>query len=81
LKARALHDLQIAQIVKQIDERTVGYSDKAQFFVDKLASGVAKIAAAFWPNDVIVRLSDFKSNEYASLIGGALYEPNESNPM
>jgi pyruvate,water dikinase len=59
----------------------VGYSDKAQFFVDKLASGVAKIAAAFWPNDVIVRLSDFKSNEYASLIGGALYEPTESNPM
>ncbi len=81
LKARAAHDPQIAQIVKQIDERTVGYADKAQFFVDKLASGVAKIAAAFWPNDVIVRLSDFKSNEYASLIGGALYEPNESNPM
>ncbi|MCS7274360.1 MAG: phosphoenolpyruvate synthase, partial [Candidatus Bipolaricaulota bacterium] len=53
LKARAAHDLQIAQIVKQIDERTVGYTDKAQFFVDKLASGVAKIAAAFWPNDVI----------------------------
>lgn len=81
LKARAAHDSQIAQIIKQIDERTVGYTDKAQFFVDKLASGVAKIAAAFWPNDVIVRLSDFKSNEYASLIGGALYEPNESNPM
>jgi len=81
LKARAAHDPQIAQIVREIDARTVGYSDKAQFFVDKLASGVAKIAAAFWPNDVIVRLSDFKSNEYASLIGGALYEPTESNPM
>lgn len=81
LKARAAHDPQIAQIVKQIDERTVGYTDKAQFFIDKLASGVAKIAAAFWPNDVIVRLSDFKSNEYASLIGGVLYEPTESNPM
>jgi pyruvate,water dikinase len=81
LKARAAHDPQIAQIIREIDARTVGYSDKAQFFVDKLASGVAKIAAAFWPNDVIVRLSDFKSNEYASLIGGALYEPTESNPM
>ncbi len=81
LKARAAHDEKIAQIVRQIDERTVGYRDKAQFFVDRLASGVAKIAAAFWPNDVIVRLSDFKSNEYASLIGGVLYEPTESNPM
>jgi pyruvate,water dikinase len=81
LKARAAHDPQIAQIIREIDARTVDYSDKAQFFVDKLASGVAKIAAAFWPNDVIVRLSDFKSNEYASLIGGALYEPTESNPM
>jgi pyruvate,water dikinase len=81
LKARAAHDLQIAQIIREIDARTMGYSDKAQFFVDKLASGVAKIAAAFWPSDVIVRLSDFKSNEYASLIGGVLYEPTESNPM
>lgn len=81
LKARAAHDEQIAQIIKEIDARTVGYHDKAQFFIDKLASGIAKIAAAFWPNDVIVRLSDFKSNEYASLIGGALYEPTESNPM
>jgi pyruvate,water dikinase len=81
LKARAAHDPQIAQIIREIDARTVDYSDKAQFFVDKLASGVAKIAAASWPNDVIVRLSDFKSNEYASLIGGALYEPTESNPM
>jgi len=81
LQARAAHDPQIAQILKEIDERTIGYTDKAQFFVDKLASGVAKIAAAFWPNDVIVRLSDFKSNEYAGLIGGGLYEPTESNPM
>lgn len=81
LKVRAAHDEEIARIVREIDARTVGYTDKAQFFVDKLASGVAKIAAAFWPNDVIVRLSDFKSNEYASLIGGALYEPTESNPM
>jgi len=66
---------------KQIDEHTYGYKDKKQFFVDKLAEGVAMIAAAFYPNDVIVRLSDFKSNEYANLIGGKLYEPEESNPM
>jgi pyruvate,water dikinase len=81
LKARMASDPKVAQIVKEIDTRTIGYNDKVQFFIDKLASGVAKIAAAFWPNDVIVRLSDFKTNEYASLIGGALYEPNESNPM
>jgi pyruvate,water dikinase len=59
----------------------VGYSDKAQFFVDKLAQGVGMIAAAFYPKDVIVRLSDFKSNEYANLIGGRRYEPVEENPM
>ena len=66
---------------KQIDEHTYGYKDKRQFFIDKLAEGVAMIAAAFYPKDVIVRLSDFKSNEYANLIGGKLYEPEESNPM
>ena len=81
LKARATVDTNIAEIVQQIDQRTEGYRDKTEFFIDKLAAGVSKIAAAFWPNDVIVRLSDFKSNEYASLIGGALYEPTESNPM
>ena len=59
----------------------MGYADKAQFFVDKLAQGVAMIAAAFYPKDVIVRLSDFKSNEYANLIGGRGYEPTEENPM
>ena len=66
---------------KQIDDLTIGYDDKKQFFVDKLAEGVATIAAAFYPKDVIVRLSDFKSNEYANLIGGKVYEPVESNPM
>jgi len=66
---------------KQIDKLTVGYADKKQFFVDKLAEGVATIAAAFYPKDVIVRLSDFKTNEYANLIGGKQYEPTESNPM
>ena len=68
-------------VKKKIDELTVGYKDKRQFFIDKLAEGVATIAAAFYPNDVIVRLSDFKSNEYANLIGGKDYEPVESNPM
>lgn len=65
----------------EIDRLTVGYPDKAQFFVDKLAQGVGMIAAAFYPKDVIVRLSDFKSNEYAHLIGGRRYEPVEENPM
>jgi pyruvate,water dikinase len=59
----------------------VGYADKAQFFVDRLAQGVAMIAAAFYPKDVIIRLSDFKTNEYANLIGGKRYEPTEENPM
>ncbi|HEU4342335.1 MAG TPA: phosphoenolpyruvate synthase [Candidatus Binatia bacterium] len=65
----------------EIDQLTAGYTDKAQFFVDKLAQGVAMIAAAFYPKDVIVRLSDFKTNEYANLIGGKAYEPVEENPM
>lgn len=65
----------------EIDQLTAGYADKPRFFVDKLAQGVAMIGAAFYPKDVIVRLSDFKSNEYANLIGGRLYEPTEENPM
>ena len=69
------------KIQKQINDLTIGYEDKKQFFVDKLAEGVATIAAAFYPKDVIVRLSDFKTNEYANLIGGKKYEPTESNPM
>jgi pyruvate, water dikinase len=68
-------------IKAEIDRVTVGYHDKAEFFVDKLAQGIAMIAAAFYPKDVIVRLSDFKSNEYANLIGGRRYEPAEENPM
>ncbi|HPQ07497.1 MAG TPA: phosphoenolpyruvate synthase, partial [Syntrophales bacterium] len=66
---------------KKIEEMTHGYPNRSDFFVDKLAQGVAKIAAAFWPNDVIVRMSDFKSNEYANLIGGSFFEPEEENPM
>jgi pyruvate,water dikinase len=65
----------------EIDRLTAGYADKPQFFVDKLAQGVAMIAAAFYPKDVIVRMSDFKTNEYANLIGGAAFEPKEENPM
>ena len=64
-----------------VDRVTVGYADKPSFFVDKLAEGVATIAAAFYPKDVIVRLSDFKTNEYARLAGGVGFEPYEENPM
>ena len=66
---------------EQIENLTLGYENKADFFVDKLAQGVAKIGAAFYPNDVIVRMSDFKSNEYANLIGGQFFEEDEENPM
>jgi pyruvate,water dikinase len=66
---------------KQIEELTSSYKDKKKYFVDKLSQGIATIAAAFYPKDVIVRLSDFKSNEYANLIGGKEFEPHEENPM
>ena len=66
---------------RAIEHLTRGYADKGQYFVDRLAEGVAMIAAAFWPKDVIVRLSDFKTNEYAGLLGGAAFEPKEENPM
>ncbi|NLZ79264.1 MAG: phosphoenolpyruvate synthase [Gammaproteobacteria bacterium] len=64
-----------------IEKRTAGYASPVDFYVDKLVEGVSTLAAAFWPKKVIVRLSDFKSNEYANLIGGKLYEPTEENPM
>lgn len=66
---------------RAIEKATAGYSDKASYFVDKLAEGVGLIAAAFYPKDVIVRLSDFKTNEYANLLGGSQFEPKEENPM
>jgi len=66
---------------KKIEELTCSYQEKPDFFIDKLASGIGMIAAAFYPKDVIVRLSDFKSNEYANLIGGSVFEPKEENPM
>ena len=72
---------QPAKIKREIDKLTIGYKDKKQFFIDKLAEGIGKIASAFYPKDVIVRFSDFKSNEYANLIGGNQYEPKEANPM
>jgi pyruvate,water dikinase len=65
----------------QIEELTVGYTDKKQFFVDKLAQEAGQIAAAFYPKPVIIRMSDFKSNEYFNLLGGSFFEPEEENPM
>jgi pyruvate,water dikinase len=78
-----LHPEQISDLKqrREIERLTAGYADKGQYFVDRLAEGVAMIAAAFWPKDVIVRLSDFKTNEYAGLLGGAGFEPREENPM
>ncbi|MGD0284742.1 MAG: phosphoenolpyruvate synthase, partial [Candidatus Saccharimonadales bacterium] len=64
-----------------INKLTEGYDDKARYFIDKLAEGIAIIGAAFYPNDVIIRFSDFKTNEYANLIGGKQFEPAENNPM
>ncbi len=66
---------------QQIEELTAGYKSKAQYFIDKLAEGISIIGAAFYPNDVIIRFSDFKTNEYANLIGGQQFEPKEENPM
>ncbi len=82
LKQQSRSDPEVAAIVGEIEKRTSAYpDDKKQFFIDKLAEGVGRIGAGFYPKDVIVRLSDFKSNEYANLVGGRLYEPVESNPM
>jgi pyruvate,water dikinase len=64
-----------------INNLTAGYASKAQYFIDKLAEGISTIGAAFYPNDVIIRFSDFKTNEYAGLIGGRQFEPAENNPM
>ena len=66
---------------RTIDRLTQGYTDGSSFFVERLSEGIGTIAAAFWPKPVVVRMSDFKSNEYASLLGGQAFEPSESNPM
>ncbi len=80
-KALLNYNDQTDELKRVIDQRTAGYADPVSFYVDKLAEGIATLAAAFWPKPVIVRLSDFKSNEYANLIGGKRYEPKEENPM
>jgi len=81
LRKAAGNDEKLAKVIEEIDEKSVAYEDKKEFFIDNLAMGIAKIAAGFYPNEVIVRFSDFKTNEYANLIGGYRYEPEESNPM
>ncbi len=78
LNHRSLND---AALTKEIEKKITGYPDEETFFIDKLANGVAKIAASFYPNKTIVRFSDFKTNEYYNLLGGKYYEPNEENPM
>lgn len=75
------HELKDEAIKQKIEELTHHYVDKEKYFIDKLAEGVATLAAAFYPKDVIVRMSDFKTNEYANLIGGKDFEPKEENPM
>jgi pyruvate,water dikinase len=74
-------DLRDGETRRQIADLTRGYADRTEYFVDRLACGLARIAAVYWPKPVIVRMSDFKTNEYANLIGGAPFEPREENPM
>jgi len=80
-KALLEYDTLPADLQQTIDLRTAGYADPVSFYVDKLVEGISTLAASFHPQPVIVRLSDFKSNEYENLIGGKLYEPGEENPM
>jgi len=81
LKKAAGTDKKLAKVIKDIDKKSAAYEDKRGFFIENLAMGIAKIAAGFYPNEVIVRFSDFRTNEYANLIGGYYYEPKERNPM
>ncbi len=81
LKKAAGDDRKLAKVIGEINKKSASYEDKSEFFIDNLAMGIAKIAAGFYPSEVIVRFSDFKTNEYANLIGGYRYEPEESNPM
>jgi pyruvate,water dikinase len=69
------------ELTRAIEKKIIGYPDEETFFIDKLANGIAKIAASFYPSKTIVRFSDFKTNEYYNLLGGKYYEPNEENPM
>lgn len=77
----ALDTLEDAALRERIEHMTAAYPSPREYFVSRVAEGVSTIAAAFWPRPVIVRLSDFKSNEYANLVGGELFEPDEENPM
>ena len=70
-----------ADLKQEVENRCAGYPDPVSFYVEKLTEGIATLGAAFFPKPVIVRMSDFKSNEYSSLIGGERYEPTEENPM
>ena len=74
-------DRQSVDVKRDIERRIAGYASPTEFYVSKISEGIATIAAAFFPKPVIVRLSDFKSNEYSNLVGGAAYEPHEENPM
>jgi len=80
-KALLQFDQQTEDLKQQINQRITGYSDPVNFYIEKLVEGIATLGAAFAPKPVIVRLSDFKSNEYANLLGGNLFEPVEENPM
>jgi len=80
-KALLQYNQQTDEIKQKINPRIAGYADPVTFYIEKLTEGISSIAAAFWPKPVIVRLSDFKSNEYRSMIGGERYEPEEENPM
>ncbi|EKO3903119.1 phosphoenolpyruvate synthase [Vibrio fluvialis] len=80
-KALLNFDAQTDELKAEITNRIRGYKDPIDFYVSKLTEGIATIAAAFWPKRVIVRMSDFKSNEYSNLVGGKHYEPHEENPM
>jgi len=75
------YELMEPSVKKQIDELTHGYDDKVEYYVEKLSYGIAMLAAAFYPHEVILRFSDFKTNEYANLVGGKMFEPEEENPM
>ncbi|NAW85388.1 phosphoenolpyruvate synthase [Photobacterium halotolerans] len=80
-KALLNYDAQSDELKAEIDRRIAGYSDPVEFYIQKLTEGISTLAAAFWPKRVIVRMSDFKSNEYRNLVGGVNFEPVEENPM
>ncbi|MGR5062143.1 phosphoenolpyruvate synthase [Photobacterium sp. DNB22_13_2] len=80
-KALLNYDQQSDELKAEIDQRISGYPDPVEFYIQKLTEGISTLAAAFWPKRVIVRMSDFKSNEYRNLVGGVNFEPTEENPM